>query len=56
MSNFDPDNCADIINGNGDPGVFYTNESLRERDVEIAKHELEIHDYALDQWGNPYHK
>ena len=56
MSYFDPDYYADIINGDGDPGAFYPNESLRERDVEDARHELEIHDYALDQWGNPYHK
>lgn len=56
MSIFDPEHYADIINRIGDSGTSYTNESLRERDVENARHELEIHDYALDQWGNPYHK
>jgi len=56
MSDFDPEYCAAIINGNGEPGVLYTNESLRGRDVENAMHELEINNYALDQWGNPYHK
>lgn len=56
MSNFDPEYYSDIIKGNGDPGTSYPNDSLRGRDVENAKHELEIHDYVLDQWGNPYHK
>ena len=56
MSDFDPEYCAAIINGNGEPNVAYLNESLRGRDVENAMHELEINNYALDQWGNPYHK
>ncbi|MBP5798318.1 MAG: hypothetical protein J6W43_00210 [Prevotella sp.] len=56
MSDFDPNYYADIINGNGESGVVYANESLRESDVENAIHELEINDYALDVWGNPYHK
>lgn len=56
MSNFDPEHYADIINRIGDSGTSYTNESLRERDVENARHELYINDYGLDPWGNPYHK
>ena len=47
---------ASIINGVGEPGVIYTNESLCARDVEIATRELDNIGYELNQFGHPVPK